>query len=272
MNSDDNLLKIISNETKDSINNFSIVTPSIYASIFSKFAENYDKVIDNENDLARDIILNECSNLTNIQNQTAKNVQQLSDHTDKAISAIKNSDETLLNEVLNETKALRQEILKLKEAVYKDELTHVYNRKWLHDNMLDNENKFLEDGTLSMIDLNFFKLINDTYGHVVGDKVLIFIANQLSKTQASVIRYGGDEFIIIFKNNINSDLAFQKLDELRQKIIHKKLKTGNDSFKISFSIGTYEFEEGDNLSNIIELADKNMYVDKIKIKKIVTGI
>jgi len=272
MNKDNKLLKIISNETKNSIDKISVVTPSMYASIFSKFASNHDTKIDDEKELSHDLIQQECSALTDLQTKTSKSVQQLSYNTDKAINAIKNSDETLLNEVLNETKELRQEILKLKEAVYRDELTHIYNRKWLHDNMLNNENQFIKDGTLSIIDLNFFKLINDTYGHVVGDKVLIFIANQLSKTQASVIRYGGDEFIIIFKNNINADLAFKKLNELRQKIIHKKLKTGNDSFKISFSIGTYEFEEGDNLSNIIELADKNMYADKIKIKKIVTGI
>jgi len=272
MNTDDDLLKIISNETKDSISNFSIVTPSIYASVFTKFAAGHGKVIDKETELAHDLILNECSNLTNLQNQTSKSVQQLSDNTDKAITAIKNNDEKLLGEVLKETNAMREEIIKLKEAVYKDELTHVYNRKWIHDNMLDEENKFLEDGTLSMIDLNFFKLINDTYGHIVGDKVLMFIANQLSQVQPSVIRYGGDEFIIIFKSNIDMDMAYKMLNDLREKIISKKLKSGNDSFKVSFSIGTYEFEKGDTLSDTIELADKNMYDDKIKIKKVVTGI
>ncbi len=272
MDTDDKLLKIISNETKDSINNFSIVTPSIYASVFTKLAAGHSKIIENETDLAHDIILNECSNLTNIQNQTSKSVQQLSDNTDKAITAIKNSDEALLGEVLKETNELREEILKLKEAVYKDELTHVYNRKWMNDNILNDDNKFLKDGTLSIIDLNFFKLINDTYGHIVGDKVLMFIANQLKQTQESVVRYGGDEFIIIFKDGVSSDEAFKILDNLRQKVISKKLKSGDNSFKVSFSIGAYEFEKGDTLSDTIELADKNMYEDKIRIKKIVTGI
>ena len=272
MSTDDKLLKIISNETKDSISDFSIVTPSVYASIFSKYAANHNKIIDNENDLAHDLILNECSNLTNMQNQTSKGVQQLSDNTDKAISAIKNSDEALLGEVLKETNELRIEISKLKEAVYKDELTHVYNRKWVHDTMLDEDNKFLKDGTLSIIDLNFFKLINDTYGHIVGDKVLMFIANQLKQTQESVVRYGGDEFIIISRDGVSIDDAFKKLNNLREKIISKKLKSGNNSFKVSFSIGAYEFKKGDSLSDTIELADKNMYEDKIKIKKIITGI
>jgi len=272
MNKDNDVLKIISNETKSSIDSIGIVTPSVYASIFTKFAQEHNEVLENETELAHDLVLSECSNLTNLQSTTSKNVQQLSDSTNRAISAIKNNDEALLNEVLSETKELRQEILKLKEAVYKDELTNVYNRKWLHDNLLDDNEQFLINGTLAIIDLNFFKLINDTYGHIVGDKVLIFIANQLKQTKQSVMRYGGDEFIVIFKNNFSMDMAFKKLDDLRQKIISKKLKSGDNSFKVSFSIGTYEFEKGDALANTIELADKNMYADKIKIKKVVTGI
>ena len=208
-----------------------------------------------------------------MQTKTSKNVSKLSHNTNKAIKAIKNNDESVLQEVLKETEELRQEILKLKAAVYKDELTHTFNRKWLNDNLLDDEQEnFNKAGTLAMIDLNYFKLINDTYGHIIGDKVLIFIANQLKQMKESVIRYGGDEFIIIFSNKITAEEASKKLKELREKIINKKLKAGEAEFRTSFSIGTYEFKAGDNLSSTIELADKNMYTDKISIKERITGI
>jgi len=273
MNSDDKILKIISNETKDSIMNMSVVTPSIYASMFSGFASSHDTDIKNEKELSLDIIAMQCSNLTKLQNKTSKGVNKLSNNTDKAIDAIKNNDESVLREVLEETNKLRQEFLKLKEAVYKDELTHVYNRKWLHDNLLDEQSDRLsQDGTLAIIDLNYFKEINDTYGHIIGDKVLIFISNQLQKTQQSIIRYGGDEFIIIFEDGIDLDMATKELNKLRDKIVSKKLKTGKDSFRISFSLGAYEFMKGDILSDVIELADKNMYADKIKIKEKITSI
>jgi diguanylate cyclase (GGDEF)-like protein len=266
-------LELISNETKDSIMSMPVVTPSVYASIFSKYAIEHNVDLDDEAKLSHDLIISECSNLTKLQKQTSKSVQQLSHNTDRAINAIKNNDESVLNEVLAQTQELRQEILKLKEAVYKDELTHIYNRKWLHDNLLEENGDSLKyDGTLAMIDLNYFKIINDTYGHIIGDKVLIFIAAQLTKTKQSVVRYGGDEFIVIFRTDTDLNEAVNLLNKLRENIISKKLKTGDASFKVSFSIGAHEFKKGDKLSEIIELADKNMYDDKIEIKKRVTGI
>ena len=178
-----------------------------------------------------------------------------------------------LAEILRETNNLRKEIEKLKQAVYKDELTHTYNRKWMHDKFLDEENdNFIKAGTLAIMDLNFFKLINDTHGHIVGDKVLVYIANQLKITKESVVRYGGDEFIVLFSEHVGQDTAFKKLDHIRENVISKKLKSGDTSFRISFSIGAHVFEEGHSLSSVIELADKNMYDDKVKIKQRVTGI
>ena len=209
----------------------------------------------------------------NLQDETSKNVIELSANTSKAISAIKAKDENMLNEVLKETQNLRKEIEKLKESVYKDELTHAFNRKWLNDTFLaDEDDKFSVAGTLAIIDLNYFKLVNDTHGHIVGDKVLIYIANQLKKTRESVIRYGGDEFIIIFSKNTDSATALKRLDKIREDIIKVKLKAAKGAFKVSFSFGAYEFKENDILADVIELADKNMYNDKIEIKKRVTGI
>lgn len=273
MATDNKLLQIISNETKTSIDRMSVVTPSVYASIFSKYASDHGESMENEDDLALDIMKSECSNLTDLQTQTSKNAVQLSDSTAKAINAIQTKDEALLAEVLKETQNLKSEIEKLKVAVYKDELTNTFNRKWLHDTFLQEDSEsFIMDGTLVMVDLNYFKQVNDTHGHVIGDKVLIFIANELKKSKQKVIRYGGDEFIIIFEANTPIQSALKILHNLRENIITKKLKAHNATFRASFSYGGISFKEGDLLSDTIELADKNMYEDKIEIKKRVTGI
>ena len=273
MNNDKEALKIISNETKNSIDQLSVVTPSMYASIFSKFATNHDTNIENEQKLAKDLLVMECSNLTDLQTQASKSAMQLSQSTHKAIEAIKEKDENLLNTVLRETEDLRREVEKLKASVYKDELTNVYNRKWLNDHFLEENSDSLNiNGTLAIIDLNYFKIVNDTFGHVIGDKVLIFIANQLRKTKYDVIRYGGDEFIIIFSNDVSTSQALSSLNSLREDIITKKLKAHESSFRVSFSFGVSEFKTNDKLTNIIELADKDMYEDKIKIKRKITSI
>lgn len=272
MEANEEILKIISNETIGSINAINIVTPTIYKSFFDKHASAHNANIPDEEKMTDHILDSKIQMCQVVQEKNSDNVLKLSDNTDKAITAIQEKDETTLGQVLQETRSLKQEIEKLKAAVYKDELTHVYNRKWLHDTFLnDNEETFKKNGTLAIIDLNFFKLINDTYGHIVGDKVLVFIASQLKNTKESVIRYGGDEFIIIFSGT-NQDTAFDVLSKIREKIVSKKLKANDHSFRVSFSIGTYEFEKGNKLSETIELADKNMYTDKIKIKERITGI
>ena len=273
MTDDKKILHVISNETKGSIDQMAIVTPSVYASIFSRYASHHGENLEKEPEIAYDIMQSECSNLSNLQSQTSKNASQLSDTTNKAITAIKDKDEALLSEVLKETQSLKNEIEALKEAVYKDELTHAFNRKWLHDNLLNSpEDTFLKSGVLIMIDLNYFKQINDTHGHILGDKVLIFIANELKKSGQNVIRYGGDEFIIVFDSTYSILSALNILYKIREDVLKKKLKAHETLFRVSFSIGGIKFSAQSSLSDIIEKADKNMYEDKLKIKKIVTGI
>lgn len=273
MKEDDKLLQIITNETKNSIEDLDIVTPTMYASLFSKHASKNDTILDNEEDIVDHFLDEKMSQFTDMQNQTSENVQKLSDNTDKALNAIKDKDEAVLNEVLKEAQSLRVEIEKLKKSVYKDALTHVYNRKWLYDNLLDAQGQcFKNSGTLAIIDINYFKIINDTYGHILGDKVLIFIANELKKIKENVVRYGGDEFIVIFCNGVTQKTAISKLNILREALLTKHLKAKDVSFKVSFSLGAQEFKKGDILNEIIEKADKNMYLDKIEIKKKIPGI
>ena len=273
MKTDEKTLEIISNETLSSVCKMSVVTPSIYQSIFSKNASMHNKDADEEDKLSNEILNKQISMFQNLQAQTSENAKKLSENTDKAILAIKEKNDTSLNEVLKETKELRKEIEKLRESVYKDELTHAYNRKWVHDNFLDEDSeKLIKAGTLAIIDLNYFKLINDTYGHIVGDKVLIFIANQLKKIKENITRYGGDEFVIIFSDKVTKQSALKKLNKIRDDILHKKLKVGDSSFRVSFSLGVHEFKKNDLLSNVIENADRNMYDDKTIIKKTVPGI
>jgi len=273
MDTNDTILKIISNDTKDSVLQMPVVTPSIYASIFSEYATKHHAEIDDEVELSKDLLKMECSSLTQLQETASKNASKLSDSATKAITAIKDKDENLLEEVLKETESLRAEVEKLKESVYKDELTHAYNRKWLHDHYLDEvSTNFKKSGTLVIVDLNYFKQVNDTHGHIIGDKVLIYIANQLKKSKQNVIRYGGDEFIIIFSNNTSLKDAIKHLEEIREDVISKKLKAHDTMFRVSFSLGGVEFNKDDKLETVIEKADKNMYEDKIEIKKRVTGL
>ena len=267
-------LEILSNEVKNSIEELPIVTPSVYRSIFEEYAKKDHIKIDNEVELSENVVAKQCSKLTTLQDETYKNANHLSENTSKAIDAIQSKDTASLQQILIETKKLREEVEGLRASLYRDELTHALNRKWLRDKCLSEaSNSFSQSGVLAIIDLNYFKQVNDTHGHIIGDKVLIFILNELKKIGYPVIRYGGDEFIILFTNFSDLTKAKKSLEKLRENIIKKRLKAHNAAtFTVSFSFGLTAFKEGDSLDETIEAADKHMYEDKIQIKKRVTGI
>lgn len=266
-------MAIVSNETKKSIAPLDIVTPSIYTSIFTKFAQYHHIDLENDEKLTDDLLNEKISAFEKLQERTSNNAQALSEHADKAIDAIKQKDEAILAEVLKETKKLRQEIEKLKESLYKDELTNVYNRKWLHDTILCTEGECMQSsGTLAIIDLNYFKLVNDSFGHIVGDKVLVYIAHLLHKTKNKVIRYGGDEFLILFSKKTSEQDAIKELNKLRETVIAKKLKTKDSQFTVSFSFGVQAYKKSEKIIDVIDKADEKMYHDKIEIKNRIKGI
>lgn len=266
-------LEIISNEVKKSIEGLSVVTPSIFRTLFEERAREHHVELDNEDEISHDVLSSECSRLSSVQETTYESANSLSQATANAIDAIKSKDDKKLNQVLVETKKLREELDKLKDSLYKDQLTNAYNRKWLYDKQLqENTNTFLNSGIFAMLDLNYFKEINDTHGHIIGDKVLLYITNELKKLGQPVIRYGGDEFILLFNENTDENKATNALSKLRESILSKKLKAHESTFVVSFSFGVTAFREGSILENVIETADKNMYHDKIEIKKRVTGI
>ncbi|MBA1432314.1 MAG: GGDEF domain-containing protein [Epsilonproteobacteria bacterium] len=273
MQEDRTVFKIITNETKESIEDMEVVTSSIYGSVFSKFADEHNISLENEEEISRKILEDACSNLEQIQEKTVQNANLLNKNTTKAINAIKEKNDTLLNEVLHETEALRLEVEKLRESVYQDELTHTHNRKWLHDNYMQDDNEsFNQDGLLVLIDLNYFKQINDTHGHIIGDKVLIFIANRLKSISKNVVRYGGDEFLLFFPKEKSLEQSSKILHKLRESVLAKKLKAHEEMFTLSFSFGISPFQTGDKLTEIIQKADENMYDDKVEIKKRIKGI
>ena len=262
----DNLYKYLSDETKAKINNLDIVTPSLYGSIFKTIADKNNIDINDEEKQANELLGTKLEEITAINEATDKKVIQLDKNTKKAIKAIGDKDEALLNETLIETKALRQEIEALKKSLYKDTLTKVYNRQWLNTELLNSDEKFTSDGTIFIIDMNYFKQINDNYGHIAGDKALTYVANHLQKLSTDIVRYGGDEFMAIFRERDISKFS-HKLHINREVLMKKHLKFHDDKFKISYSYGGIEFKKGDIFAQILEDADTLMYKDKEKVKQ-----
>lgn len=265
-------LEKITDETKSKIATMKVVDPSLYYSVYSTIAKDLNIDIKDSQKVSLDELDHKVNEYLSLSNKTTTAVSQLDSSAQKAMKAIHEKDVELLQESLNETKALREEIEGLKNIVFTDELTKCYNRKWLNSNFLDKDEKFILDGVFVLIDINYFKEINDTLGHITGDKALIYITNHLKNLpNIDIIRYGGDEFILLFNNKESSEVVKKQLEQNREELISKKLKSKNNQFVLSFSYGIVEFKIGDSFSDILESSDIKMYEDKAKIKKRVKG-
>lgn len=152
-----------------------------------------------------------------------------------------------------------------KEATH-DSLTGVYNRKKFDDTLayeLDKCARYDEVFSLIMFDIDFFKKVNDTYGHLFGDMVLKKIAQEVKERlrHSDVFaRWGGEEFVI-FLPLANSDQAFEVANFLRQKI--QELVFDED-VKVTCSFGVAEFNKHLEKEQLLHLADEALYLAKNK--------
>ncbi len=150
--------------------------------------------------------------------------------------------------------------------LYMDKLTGLYNRYYL--TILETRNAQASDKeyTVIMIDVNGFKSINDTYGHKAGDEALIHLSNTLTyevDKSGEVIRYAGDEFVIIY-NSTSHATTEALLSRIRVSLANLKERE-NLPYDITFSAGMSTFHFGEiSIDDIISRADNNMYENKRK--------
>ena len=115
-----------------------------------------------------------------------------------------------------------------------------------------------------VIDIDDFKLINDTYGHSAGDKTLQVIANTIQKhtsENAFVARYGGEEFVIVYTNTNSSSLV-NELNLINKHVARLPFKFKNNKVSITLSMGATHIHTEDNIHIAFERADQAMYQAK----------
>ncbi len=158
---------------------------------------------------------------------------------------------------------LEREKQQLQSQVIIDFLTRLYNRHYLFDYLKKVVKQSIRHNfpiSLAIIDIDFFKRINDCYGHLTGDKVLKEISKIFKsrfRSSDCVARYGGEEFVILMPF-CHLDCAIKKLEEVR-KYIETHNFCEKRQLKITISAGVTEYRRGESIKSLLNRADRNLY-------------
>ena len=152
------------------------------------------------------------------------------------------------------------------DRLYRDAVTDAYNRRYYEDEM---KNKKKNAG-VALIDLDDFKLHNDTYGHQAGDMALYTVVDIIRKNirkTDKLIRFGGDEFLLVMPE-VTEEVFSQKLQLIQERIYNANVP-GYLNLRLSISAGGV-LTEGDSIEEAVNRADKLMYQAKATKNKVVT--
>lgn len=154
---------------------------------------------------------------------------------------------------------------KLELTARTDPLTGLYNRKYLEESLktiVSQAKRANITYGILMADIDFFKMINDTYGHDVGDEAIKIVSQTLiENTRESdiVIRFGGEEFIVLL-HNCNEDFVFEIAEKIRVAFSKKEIPAGTSSFNKTISIGASIFPtHSNNFWQCVKFADMALY-------------
>ena len=155
----------------------------------------------------------------------------------------------------------------LENAAYMDALTGLYNRKHFTKlALVDIERALRSDQSIyaAMLDLDFFKNVNDTYGHAAGDLVLKVTAGIIRQTIRSydlLGRYGGEEFVLLI-TDLDASEACKLMERIRENMEHCAINYEGQEIKITCSIGLAKFTSNDTLETSVKKADEALYIAK----------
>jgi diguanylate cyclase (GGDEF)-like protein len=159
---------------------------------------------------------------------------------------------------------LSRSLATIREMAQRDPLTGVFNRRHLIDSLAREVARAQRNGgrglALCMIDLDHFKRINDSFGHPVGDEVLIAVGARIGKSIRSsdyLARYGGEEFAVLLQAE-SGELAFTVCERIRTDIARLQI-AALQGMPLGVSIGVASCESGDEPAALLERADKALY-------------
>ncbi len=188
----------------------------------------------------------------------ATGAAEADEHTERLLELFSRSIGLAINNAMTHSKFQRLAAI--------DGLTNIYNRRFGMDRLKEDFSRAVRDSSslaVAMVDIDHFKRVNDTYGHLVGDKAIILTTSIIKNSLRDgdiVIRYGGEEFLIIL-HGADSDDALTVCERIRHKVQDSILKEGDQQINLSVSIGIAAYPEQtvSKEMELIDMADQALY-------------
>jgi diguanylate cyclase (GGDEF)-like protein len=186
-----------------------------------------------------------------------------------SVSFIGGNISALRRDLATSRKKLQASLEKIKEMAIRDDLTGFFNRRYLMETIVTENNRSNRTGsifTLAMLDLDKFKNVNDTFGHQAGDEILItfshILSNVLRKTDFCG-RYGGEEFLVVLtQTNLQDAKVFaERIRACVEEFLSLDMGHGR-KFGVTVSIGLAEHQRNEDIDKTISRADEAMYKAK----------
>lgn len=154
----------------------------------------------------------------------------------------------------------------LRKLIEQDSLTEINNRRYGSKFLIETQNRCLKEGVkycIAIADIDYFKKVNDTYGHEAGDKVLVEVAGVLKSSMVGkgfVARWGGEEFLLVF-DKYDIDRAYDEIKNIMNKISKRTIKYNDNEIKVTMTAGITEGTD-EPIHIILNKADRKLYNGK----------
>ena len=208
--------------------------------------------------------LDEIGQLSNAFKNTIEEIQQHNRNLEDVVARRTNELNDANHDLAMSVKLLNENNQKLTWLAMYDPLTNLFNRRALINQVhqeLANKTMHFHSTSLILIDLDYFKAVNDTFGHDVGDQVLMHVADFLSanvRKQDLIARWGGEEFVILLR-----DTSIEQSEQIATNLQEKmKLENFLPVTSMTFSAGVATLSAGQSFDDLIANADKALYTAK----------
>jgi diguanylate cyclase (GGDEF)-like protein len=184
-----------------------------------------------------------------------------------AISGLSSHLMTMRTRLKQQKTALEEALERIHDMATRDELTGLPNRRFMMTQLQEHAQRRSRGGLpfyIGMVDLDHFKLVNDTYGHAVGDDVLRAFGSQARtalRTTDLIGRWGGEEFLLVLPETPAGEPTVS-VARLRCNLVKTEVSAAEPQLRVAFSSGFTRYVEGEPIGQAIERADRALYQAK----------